>query len=166
MKSITDRIGKNGAYFLGCIAMIGGAICASLLKKNQTVVLFILPVLFGTGTSILLVQSLAIGAALIGENATSAAFFYGAMGITEKVISAGAVMLIQFLSPCEENVNSPEQCNENECALFYNKLLGLGIGVITLAALSLNTIVWFETEYGKKQLNQLKNSLKRVSTCS
>ena len=45
---------------------------------------YLLPVIFGAGTSTILVQSLSITAALIGENTNTAAFVYGAMSLTGK----------------------------------------------------------------------------------
>jgi len=42
----------------------------------------LLPVLVGGGVATILVQSLAVTAALIDENATTAAFVYGAMSLT------------------------------------------------------------------------------------
>ena len=59
--------------------MIAGSICANFLEPNQVYTLFILPALFGIGTATILVQSLSIVAALIGGNAASAAFVYGAL---------------------------------------------------------------------------------------
>ena len=73
---------KNGMYFLGCIVMIAGAIWATLLEYDQVFGIYFLGVLFGAGTSTILVQSLAMTAELIGENSTSAAFVYGAMSLT------------------------------------------------------------------------------------
>ena len=59
--------------------MIAGSIYATFLEPNHVYKLFILPALFGVGTTTILVQSLSIMAALIGGNATSAAFVYGAI---------------------------------------------------------------------------------------
>jgi len=62
--------------------MIAGSICATILEYDQLYRLFLLPIFFGAGTATILVQSLAMTAALIGENATTAAFVYGAMSLT------------------------------------------------------------------------------------
>ena len=80
---------QNVTFFLGCLIMIAGCMWAGLLEndpiENAGKVhwgVYFLPVIFGAGTSTILVQSLSITAALIGENTNTAAFVYGAMSLT------------------------------------------------------------------------------------
>lgn len=58
--------------------MIGGSVFALFLEGTHV---FILPILFGAGMSTMLVQSIAIIAALIGENSATSAFVYAAIGL-------------------------------------------------------------------------------------
>ena len=58
------------------------AIWATILKGDNVPGIYALAILYGIGTTTVLVQSLAITADLIGENINSAAFVYGAMSLT------------------------------------------------------------------------------------
>ena len=76
--------------------MIAGSICATVLETDQKYRLFLLPLFFGAGTSTILVQSLAMTAALIGENASSAAFVYGAMSLTGNLLTVLQFSMFPF----------------------------------------------------------------------
>lgn len=142
MKPLSKQFGKNGMYFLGCIVMIAGAIWATLLEYDQVFGIYFLGVLFGAGTSTILVQSLAMTAELIGENSTSAAFVYGAMSLTDKLACGGAIMAVQYLSPCNDEMVPNGPCEENGCGLFYCRVMGYGIGIITVLAILSNLLHW------------------------
>jgi len=146
MKPLSKHIGKNGSYFLGCILCIAGSICATILEGDQKYRLFLLPVFFGAGCATILVQSLAMTAALIGENTTTAAFVYGAMSLTDKIACGGAIMLVQAMSPCREDMVPNGPCEENGCGLYYCRLLGYGIAAITVCAIISNVIHWYKTK--------------------
>merc|ERR1711935_606629 len=76
-----------------------------------------LAVLYGIGTTTVLVQSLAITADLIGENVSSAAFVYGAMSLTDKIACGCVIMLLQELKiGCGDS---------NTCGLFLLSSHGL-----------------------------------------
>lgn len=79
---MTFIINQNGTYFLGAFVTIVAAIWATILKGDNVPGIYALAVLYGIGTTTVLVQSLAITADLIGENVSSAAFVYGAMSLT------------------------------------------------------------------------------------
>jgi len=146
MKPLTKYIGKNGTYFLGCLMCIAGAICATLLEADQKFRLFLLPVFFGAGCATILVQSLAITAALIGENTSTAAFVYGAMSLTDKIACGGAIMLVQVMSPCNDEMVPNGPCEENGCGLYYCRLLGYGIAALSLFAIINNVFHWSKTK--------------------
>lgn len=146
MKPLSKYIGKNGTYFLGCLLCIAGSITATILESHQKYLLFILPLFFGAGCATILVQSLAMTAALIGENTTTAAFVYGAMSLTDKIACGGAIMLVQTLSPCEEGMEPNGPCEENGCGLFYCRLLGYGIAAVALLAVLSNVVHWQRTK--------------------
>jgi len=76
--------------------MVAGSICALSLEPGQVYVVFVIPILVGAGTATLLVQSLAIMAALIGENATTSAFVYGAMSLTGRGIIFTRIFVTQL----------------------------------------------------------------------
>jgi len=134
MKPLPKHLGKNGTYFLGAFITIVAAIWATILKGDNVPGIYTLAVLYGIGTTTVLVQSLAITADLIGENITSAAFVYGAMSLTDKIACGGAIMLLQELKVgCDE---------DGSCGLFYCQVMGYGLGAISVAAIIVNLVHW------------------------
>jgi len=134
MKPLPKYLGKNGTYFLGAFVTIVAAIWATILKGDNVAGIYGLAVLYGIGTTTVLVQSLAITADLIGENVSSAAFVYGAMSLTDKIACGCVIMLLQELKiGCGDS---------NTCGLFYCQVMGYGIGAISVFAIIANLSHW------------------------
>jgi len=149
MKPLAKHLGKNVTFFLGCLIMIAGCMWAGLLEndpiENGGKVhwgVYFLPVIFGAGTSTILVQSLSITAALIGENTNTAAFVYGAMSLTDKIACGAAIMLIQTFAPCSEDQVPNGPCEDNGCGLYYCRVLAYIVGGFSVLAIFANLLHW------------------------
>jgi len=148
IKPLAGIIQKNDSYLLGCFLMLIASVWASILEGYQQAAVFMVTILYGFGTSIIWIQSLTITAALINKNASSAAFVYGAMSLTEKVTCGVVIVIIQSASPCDEKIVDAN----DDCVKFYRQLFGYAIGTISIGAVLINELVAYIMKSEKERL--------------
>ncbi|KAG8227818.1 hypothetical protein J437_LFUL010976 [Ladona fulva] len=97
VKFLNRYCGRKISYLIGCL--IGMAPCMWVWfgsgNNYATYEIYAVAVLFGAGSSIMLVTSLGITADLIAHNTETGAFVYGAMSFADKLSNGLAVTLIQ-----------------------------------------------------------------------
>ncbi|XP_059494463.1 major facilitator superfamily domain-containing protein 12a isoform X4 [Stegostoma tigrinum] len=99
MKPVNKWFGRNMTYFFGLAFILAFAYWVWFFQLEKGI--FGAAVLLGTGSTTILVTSLAMTADLIGENTQSGAFVYGSMSFTDKVANGLGVIIIQGLHPCK-----------------------------------------------------------------
>jgi hypothetical protein len=77
-----------------------------ILKKYLSTLTFkvevyFVSILLGASGTVLLVTSMSMQADLIGPNSANGGFIYGAMSFADKMTNGIAIMLIQYLNPCQ-----------------------------------------------------------------
>ncbi|XP_048470130.1 major facilitator superfamily domain-containing protein 12 isoform X2 [Rhincodon typus] len=127
MKPVNIWFGRNMTYFFGLAFILAFAYWVWFFQLEKGI--FGAAVLLGTGSTTILVTSLAMTADLIGENTQSGAFVYGSMSFTDKVANGLGVIIIQGLHPCKT-----ESCCA-QCSPFYHSVMALVTGGIACAAL-------------------------------
>ncbi|XP_048415850.1 major facilitator superfamily domain-containing protein 12a isoform X3 [Stegostoma tigrinum] len=127
MKPVNKWFGRNMTYFFGLAFILAFAYWVWFFQLEKGI--FGAAVLLGTGSTTILVTSLAMTADLIGENTQSGAFVYGSMSFTDKVANGLGVIIIQGLHPCKT-----ESCCA-QCGPFYHLVMALVTGGIACAAL-------------------------------
>ncbi|XP_078054466.1 major facilitator superfamily domain-containing protein 12a isoform X2 [Mustelus asterias] len=127
MKPVNKFFGRNMTYFFGLVMILAFAYWVWFFHIEKSI--FGAAVLLGTGSTTILVTSLAMTADLIGENTQSGAFVYGSMSFTDKVANGLGVIIIQSLHPCKT-----ESCCA-QCNPFYHLVMALVTGAIACAAL-------------------------------
>ncbi|XP_067872415.1 major facilitator superfamily domain-containing protein 12a [Heterodontus francisci] len=136
MKPVNKYFGRNMTYFFGLVLILAFAFWVWFFQIEKSI--FGAAILLGTGSTTILVTSLAMTADLIGENTQSGAFVYGSMSFTDKVANGLGVIIIQGLHPCKT-----ESCCA-QCGPFYHLIMAVVTGGIAFAALvSLGAIrIW------------------------
>lgn len=121
VKPLNKHLGRKISYFIG--ATIGIAACVWLYCDTEdphfkTYYIYIVVIMLGAASSILLVTSLGITADFIGFHTERCAFVYGSMSFTDKLSNGIAVAIIQYLK-CPTN---------GKCDHYYSNVLGFVCG--------------------------------------
>ncbi|XP_041059690.1 major facilitator superfamily domain-containing protein 12a isoform X1 [Carcharodon carcharias] len=127
MKPVNKCFGRNMTYFFGLVMILAFAYWVWFFQMEKSI--FGAAVLLGTGSTTILVTSLAMTADLIGENTQSGAFVYGSMSFTDKIANGLGVIIIQGFHPCKT-----ENCCA-QCSPFYHLVMVLVTGGVACAAL-------------------------------
>ena len=139
MEKMSSIIGKTGTFILGCISMLIASIIIFCVDLSQEIeVLIIVSILIGVGTSVMLIQVLAIAGELISTDESSSGFVYGFLSFIEKVINGGVIMFIQIgfekMKSCPIHAHLIDQ--------FYMYLLAIGVGGTVGLCVIVSAIHW------------------------
>ncbi|XP_046403114.1 major facilitator superfamily domain-containing protein 12-like [Ischnura elegans] len=97
IKYLNKHWGRKISFILGCL--VGIAPCIWVWfgegERYNTYEIYPVAILFGAGSSIMLVTSLGVTADYIAHNTESGAFVYGAMSFADKLSNGLAVAIIQ-----------------------------------------------------------------------
>ncbi|KAL2090013.1 hypothetical protein ACEWY4_014701 [Coilia grayii] len=134
MKPVSKRIGISMTYLVGLVLILAFALWI-LLDRSLGNRIYGGAVILGSGSAIILVMSLSLTSKLIGDQTQSGAFVFGAMSLSDKVSNGLAMMLIQFLYPCQTSAFCPA------CVWFYHYVMvSVTGGVALVAALILSSL--------------------------
>ncbi|XP_071438639.1 major facilitator superfamily domain-containing protein 12-like [Hetaerina americana] len=97
IKYLNQHWGRKISYALGCLVGIAPCIWVWVGTgvRYTTYEIYAVAILFGAGSSIMLVTSLGITADYIADNTENGAFVYGAMSFADKLSNGLAVAVIQ-----------------------------------------------------------------------
>ena len=140
MEKVSSKIGKTGTFLFGCLSMLLASIVIfSVDLGEQVEVLVFVSVLIGIGTSVMLIQVLAIAAELISSDESSSGFVYGFLSFIEKIVNGGVIMLIQVgfekMKSCPIHAHLIDQ--------FYMYLLALGVGAVVIICAFTAVVHWW-----------------------
>nr|CAD7399560.1 unnamed protein product [Timema poppensis] len=98
-KILNRNAGRKFSYVIGCVFGISASVWVYLGSgiRYTGYEIYVVAILFGAGSSVMLVTSLGITSDLIGSNTESGAFVYGAMSFVDKLANGLAVVVIQSL---------------------------------------------------------------------
>jgi Na+/melibiose symporter-like transporter len=122
------RLGRRGAYLVGCaITMVGSA----LTFWTDTDVLpdarfeWLAAIVFGVGTSLVMVTGVSFVNDLVGPNLQTSAFVYGCMSFTDKLGSGLLIILIQGRRSiiCDDDSDATD--DSDECGEFVREVLSI-----------------------------------------
>ncbi|KAK9497934.1 hypothetical protein O3M35_003832 [Rhynocoris fuscipes] len=96
---LNATLGRKVTYTLGGVICVAAAIWVSLGYGHlyNVYFIYIVAILFGGATSILLVTALAVTADHIGNDVGNSAFMYGIMSFVDKLSCGAVIMVIQSL---------------------------------------------------------------------
>jgi len=100
---LTKVMGRKVVYLLGVLIGMGACVLVWFGSGDlfRSYGVYGVASLFGAGGSTMLITSLAFTADLIGPHVEFGAFVYGAMSFTDKLSNGIAVVIIQYLHPCQ-----------------------------------------------------------------
>ncbi|XP_042220071.1 major facilitator superfamily domain-containing protein 12-like [Homarus americanus] len=125
LRSLRKCIGKKASVVVGIVIGLVAA-TVSALPWIPEFGMYIVAILWGTSSSILVIISLAFTADLIGRSTESSAFVYGSMSFADKIINGVAVLIIQELTRV--------WCNGTNCSDYFRHVMSLGIFVPLMTA--------------------------------
>ncbi|XP_057310021.1 major facilitator superfamily domain-containing protein 12-like [Hydractinia symbiolongicarpus] len=99
VKFVTKKIGSQLTYVLGALMIVGSSFWLFSVAKEHKKAVYGAAWLAGSGSSIILVTSLAKTAELVGTDKRSSAFVYSAMSFTDKLSTGIVIFVIQTLKP-------------------------------------------------------------------
>ncbi|XP_059621679.1 major facilitator superfamily domain-containing protein 12-like [Phlebotomus argentipes] len=137
LKSLNRFISHQMAYFVGSLVGIAGCVLVILVSPSAALlILLVVAVLFGTGSSITMISSLCITADMVGENTDLGGFVYSAVTFADKLITGVAVLAIEAMK-CDRQKDCPE---------YYKEVLSFAcggaacLGIVTLISLQITKI--------------------------
>ncbi|XP_066926720.1 major facilitator superfamily domain-containing protein 12-like [Clytia hemisphaerica] len=138
-KKLNRALGLKFTYFFGLCFILAGSVYFYFMRSldiKYRPAVYGACVCLGLGGSTLLINSLAMISQMIGRNVDTSAFVYGSMSLLDKFSNGAAIMLIQFLHPCKDQVICCYSCQ-----LYYRNIMSYFPGVCAvLAFLVLMTI--------------------------
>ncbi|KAB7497735.1 Major facilitator superfamily domain-containing protein 12 [Armadillidium nasatum] len=138
--------------------MIGFFACSiASVRPLSTYAIYLIAILFGLSSSILIILSLAFTADLIGYCTESSAFVYGSMSFWDKLTNGLVVVVIQELTEVG--------CDGDNCEIYYKRIVSIGIAVPLLFCL-LGVIIISSIKLGrtKKIRSKLSASDETITT--
>jgi Na+/melibiose symporter-like transporter len=156
-EKFNDRLGRKGAYVFGCALTVVGSFIiyftgSDLLPSNNFV--YASTVIFGVGTSIVMVTGVSFVNDLVGDNVDSSAFVYGCMSFTDKLGSGLLIILIQ--GKRNELCNDDEDDDTIECGDFVTEVLSiLPAGCCIFAAFALPYVTNHNQKKRKKIVKEV-----------
>lgn len=114
LRSLSKWLGTYVTYLIGSIFIAGCSILfwynGIIYDTNTTAI--VAAVFLGSGSSFILVSSLALTSDLIGKNTGSSAFVFGCMSFIDKLSNGVAVAILQQFSPCSGSTLTTCDCKD------------------------------------------------------
>ncbi|CAD7094095.1 unnamed protein product [Hermetia illucens] len=124
LKQANKWIPHGLAYLLGSGVSI--AVCAWVAfaspKSMQSIQLYVIAMLFGSGSSVTMVSSLCITADMIGKHTYQGGFIYSAVTFADKLITGIVVAIIEAMK-CKQR---------SDCPTYYQNVLACGCGLAAI----------------------------------
>ena len=134
-----EVMGRRRSYALGCVVTCMGAVLCYLTGGTDGVLpdivmwglppgafyVMIVAVIFGCGTSLVMVTGVSFVNDLVGENLSTSAFVYGCMSLTDKLSSGLFIILIQNQrnTICLGSGDSTDDDNLDQCGNFVRDVM-------------------------------------------
>lgn len=129
---VSKCLSQEVVYILGACFTLTACVCLQFIPE-KSLLIFGIAILLGFGNSIILVMSLSMTARLIGSDASSGAFVYGAMSLTDKLSNGAAVEIIQILNPC--------LCQCPLCGEYFRSIMSYVIGAIMICGITATIVL-------------------------
>lgn len=102
IKPLCKLCGRKITYSIGVVVGVLASIWVYFGQgiAYTSVELYIVAVLYGIATTILIIGSLSITGDLIGPNTESSGFVFGVMSFVDKIADGVAIIIIQVINPC------------------------------------------------------------------
>jgi len=135
---VNGMVGRRWAYVISCGIVCCGCALAYMIQNPDLgawsfphEVIFACAMLFGVGTSLLMVTGVSFVNDLVGENLGTSAFVYGCMSFTDKLLTGAVVILVQNHRDdvCQET-DECHDCDNSECGEFV-RLVMCGVPVLS-----------------------------------
>lgn len=129
---VSKCLSQEVVYILGACFTLTACVALQFIPE-KSLLIFGVAILLGFGNSIILVMSLSMTARLIGNDAGSGAFVYGAMSLTDKLSNGAAVEIIQILNPC--------LCDCPLCGEYFRSIMSYVIGAIMICGITATIVL-------------------------
>lgn len=132
-KKLNSKLGLKFTFFFGLCLILGSSVWIyqlEYLTTSHRLEVYGCAVLLGMGGSTLLIDALAMISEMIGTNTETSAFVYGSMSFLDKLSNGAAVMIIQYLHPCKDDIFCCPSCQR-----YYRDIMSFVPGVCAVLAL-------------------------------
>jgi len=118
-EAMNSKMGRKGSYLVGSVLVCAASAAAKVVTSDSGSWVYGISILYGVGTSVVMVSGVSFVNDLVGNNLDTSAFVYGCMSFTDKLCTGAVVMAIQT----RRDVVCGDGEGEEECKEFVRDIM-------------------------------------------